>query len=147
MTMNISQNGLDFIKHWEGFSATAYQDSAGVWTVGYGHTRSVNEQTLPLSEEAAEDLLREDLVIPQISVNHLITVPLTQNQYDALVSLVFNAGQLPLYKTLGTELNAGRYKLAEAEFQRWCHAGGVPVKGLLDRRMAEAELFDMPDKM
>ena len=86
-------------------------------------------------------LLAADLKNWERSVNLRITAPLTQNQFDALVSLVFNVGSKPLYLTLGTKLNAGDYAGAADEFMKWCHAGGVEVAGLLRRREAERLLF------
>ncbi len=141
MARTINSAGLMLIKEAEGLRLKPYQDSAGVWTIGYGSTRGITAETHPITEEAAEELLRNDLEHAQAEVERLIHVHLSENQYAALVSLVFNAGSAPLLKTLGKLLNAGSYDTAAHEFGRWNHADGVVVKGLTTRREKERALF------
>lgn len=140
--MKISIEGINLIKKFEGFMAKPYQDGGGVWTIGYGHTRYTSAGTPEITEQEAEELLREDLAHAQEAVNKLITVALTQNQFDALVSLVYNCGTAPLLRTLGQLLNKYDYAGAAKQFIKWCHDNGEIVEGLLIRRRAEADLFN-----
>jgi lysozyme len=133
----INAAGLRLIMSFESFSASPYQDEGGVWTIGYGHTP-------PVTEAEAEQLLRQDLKTAQESVARLVTAPLTDNQYAAVVSLVYNAGPEPLRRTLGAKLNAGDASAAQ-EFLRWRLAGGMVSDGLVRRREAERALFRTPD--
>ena len=144
-SMNISQRGLDLIKNLEGCVLTAYQDIAGVWTLGYGHTGDVKEGTT-ITPEAAEEILKVDLEYTEAWVNRLVVVELTQNQFDALVSFAFNVGVTALrYSTLLRLLNLGLYDQAAQQFLRWDKArvNGelVPIAGLAKRRLREKLLF------
>lgn len=148
--MKISHEGLKFIKSFEGLRLSPYQCSANAWTIGWGHTRKVdstgatiNGKKLPIITEAiAEDLLLEDIMQFELAVNRLVQVPLTQNQFDALVSFAFNLGAGALQKsTLLKKLNKGDYKGAAKEFKRWNKAGGRVINGLITRRKEEAEMF------
>jgi lysozyme len=141
MPRSINAAGLALIKSFEGFSSYPYRDSAGVWTIGYGHTKEVSTWSSPVTEEEAEDLLRADLADAEADVETQITAPLNDNQFAALVSLVFNVGTAPLTRTLGTLLNSGDYTGAAGEFLKWDHAGGQVNAGLSRRRVAERELF------
>ena len=137
----LSQNGLDLIKGFEGLRLSAYQDSAGVWTIGYGHTGNVKPGDR-ITQAQAEDLLQKDTAWAQQAVRDQVKVPLTQGQFDALTSFTFNLGAGALAKsTLLNKLNAGDYAGAQAEFGKWVHAGGQVLQGLVRRRAAEAELF------
>lgn len=140
----INVAGLNLIKSFEGFRAKPYQDSAGVWTIGYGHTRGVSEAYPEITIEQAEDLLASDLTAAESAVEHFIHVPLNENQYAALVSLVFNAGTGPLLKSLGKFLNGKSYGAAAEEFAKWRIAGGTVSDGLVRRRAAERKLFLTP---
>jgi len=140
----INAAGLRLIMSFESFSASPYQDEGGVWTIGYGHTQGVTRATPPVTEAEAEQLLRQDLKTAQESVARLVTAPLTDNQYAAVVSLVYNAGPEPLRRTLGAKLNAGDASAAQ-EFLRWRLAGGMVSDGLVRRREAERALFRTPD--
>lgn len=137
----INAAGLALIKEFEGFSAIPYQDPGGVWTIGHGHTRGVSPQTHAIDEEAAEEMLRDDLQIAESEASRLVKVPLTDNQFAALVSLVLNTGSLPLLKTLGVKLNAGEYYEAAEQFLLWNHVNHVVSDGLTKRRQAEKDLF------
>lgn len=145
--MRISQAGLDLIKRFEGLSLTAYKDVAGVPTIGYGTTRYPDGSMVRLgdkcTEAQAEEYLRDDVAGCEEAVNQYIGVPLSQAQFDALVSLVYNIGAGAFSEsTLRRKLNAGDYQGAAVEFDRWVHAGGRKVGGLIKRRRAERELFE-----
>lgn len=130
------------IKDHEGLRLTAYKDGGGVWTIGYGHTGSdVREGlTIPLSE--AERLLTRDLRTAEWHVTRLVQVKLTQNQFDALVSFVYNVGGDAFEKsTMLRLLNAGEYEGSANQFLRWNKDNGKVVDGLTNRRRKERELF------
>ena len=144
-TMNISDSGIKFLKDREGYSATAYKDSGGVWTIGHG---TIKIAGVPVYEgdsctpEQAEQYMRNDLQWAEAAVNRLVKVSLYQSQYDALVSFVYNVGQGGFTtSTLLRKLNEAKYRDAAEEFLRWNRAGGKPVQGLTNRRVAEKELF------
>lgn len=144
--MNISQKGINLIKKFEGLRLDAYLCPANVWTIGYGHTQPVNGKKIvrgmKIDEAEAERLLRCDLVKFEDGVNKLVKVPMTQGQFDALVSFAFNLGLGALStSTLLKKLNAKDYAGAEAEFKRWNQAGGKVLPGLIQRRAAEAAFF------
>ncbi len=148
--MILSPTGLLFIKHWEGFRAQMYTDVAGHATIGYGHLIRPDDMSrwlgLTLDRAAAELLLEIDLSRSQTALHKLCTVELTQGQYDALVSFVFNLGQGALGRsTLLKKLNAMDYEGAAKEFPRWCFAGGKRIPGLLARREAEKAMFSSPE--
>ena len=139
--MNTSDEGIKAIEQFEGLRLDAYQDSVGVWTIGVGHTKGVHGG-LTITQEDAENLLREDLKDAENAVNFQVKVPLAQGQFDALVSFVFNLGAGALASsTLLRLLNSGDYDGAREQFKRWDKAGGVELPGLLARRNAEAEMF------
>lgn len=151
--MRVSSHGLEFIKREEGLRLTAYQDSANIWTIGYGHTGNI----LPgdqITREQAEQLLHDDLIYFEWQLMRAIKVPVTQSQFDALVSLIFNigpgcqgkrSGLISLKSgrpsTLLRYLNAGRYQDAAEQFSCWIYAGGRALKGLIERRAREKILF------
>lgn len=140
--MQISKEGIELIKDFEGFSAKAYQCSAGVWTLGYGSTDGVkNGDKITLGE--AEKRLAQDLAYFEAEIDILVKVPLTQSQFDALVSFTYNVGVGALKKsTLLKRLNAGKYEEVPAQLMRWNKAGGKVLAGLVRRRQAEADLFN-----
>lgn len=137
----ISEAGIELIKHFEGLRLMAYSDPVGVWTIGYGHTRTaVAGKTV--TEAEAEVLLREDLDRFERCVSQQVTVPLEQNEFDALVSFAFNLGCGALSRsTLLRLLNASDKRAAADELNRWVHAGGQRLAGLVRRREAERRLF------
>ncbi|MHA8112652.1 lysozyme [Kosakonia cowanii] len=144
--MRISDKGISLIKQFEGLRLTAYQDSVGVWTIGYGWTQPVDGKPIRLGmtikEETAERLLRTGLVGYESDVSKLVKVKLTQGQFDALVSFAYNLGARALStSTLLQKLNAGDYAGAADEFLRWNKAGGKVLPGLTRRREAERALF------
>ncbi len=140
--LSYSSTGLALTEQFEGLRLTAYQDSVGVWTIGYGHTGPDVQPGLTITQEQASALLPQDVAGAVAAVNRLVTVTLTQNQFDALVDFTFNEGQGNLASsTLLRELNAGNTAGAAAQFLVWVYAGGVQVPGLVKRRQAEAALF------
>lgn len=132
----------DFVKQWEGRELKAYRCSAGVLTIGYGHTKGVKEGD-EISPAEAEQLLVEDLTAISDDLNRLVNVPVSESQYIALLSLAFNIGATALKKsTLLFHLNHGRYDEAAEEFDKWIYAGGKVSEGLKRRRAAERKLFE-----
>jgi lysozyme len=137
-----SEKGLALTQQFEGLRLTAYQDSVGVWTIGYGHTGADVHSGLTITQEQASAFLLQDVASAVATVNRLVTVALTQNQFDALVDFVFNAGSGNFAgSTLLRELNASKIEAAAAQFSRWVYAGGKELPGLVKRRNAEADLF------
>lgn len=140
--MKISQKGINLIKQFEGLELKAYRDSVGVLTIGYGSTGSHVSVGEVITEAQAETLLIKDLSRFESGVTELVKVPVTQNQFDALVSFSFNLGLGNLKSsTLLKKLNAKDYTGASKEFERWNKAGGKVLNGLTRRRLAEKELF------
>ncbi|ENQ1070488.1 lysozyme [Enterobacter bugandensis] len=144
--MQTSEKGIALIKQFEGCKLTAYQDSVGVWTIGYGWTQPVDGKPIragmTIKQETAERLLKTGLVSYESDVSRLVKVGLTQGQFDALVSFTYNLGARSLStSTLLRKLNAGDYAGAADEFLRWNKAGGKILNGLTRRREAERALF------
>lgn len=144
--MQTSDKGIALIKQFEGCKFTAYQDSVGVWTIGYGWTKPVDGKPIragmTIKQETAERLLNTGLVSYENDVSRLVKVDLTQGQFDALVSFTYNLGARSLStSTLLRKLNAGDYAGAADEFLRWNKAGGKVLNGLTRRREAERALF------
>jgi lysozyme len=149
-----SKAALDLIRHFEGLSLTGYLDPIGIPTIGYGRTGPVAVVGKRITLSEADALLDEDVARHAQIVRDQITVPLTQGEFDALASLVFNLGYIP--KSLKACLNGGvtdagkvmtpgSYGSALLQFPRNCRAAGKPLKGLYRRRLAEACLFsDLP---
>ena len=139
--MQTSQAGIDLIKRFEGLRLKVYTCPAGVKTIGYGHTAGVTMDTLPITEEQAEAFLVEDLKKFERGVLSTVKVPLTQGQFDALVSFAFNLGLGALQgSTLLKRLNA--VQPCADQFERWIFANGVAMPGLRRRREAERRLFE-----
>jgi GH24 family phage-related lysozyme (muramidase) len=152
---HLSDAGTRFIATFEGFGRRLYNDVAGHCTIGYGHLvhrgnctgREPQRFRAGLSESEALDLLREDAALRVSVVRAAVTVALTQNQFDALVSFVFNVGETNFgTSTLLRKLNEGNYDSVPTELKRWVNAGGKPVQGLVRRRAEEADLFVRADK-
>lgn len=140
--MNISKNGIDFIKKEEGLVLNAYLCPANVWTIGYGHTNGVKKGD-KITEEKAEDFLVNDLLYSERIVNKMVKVKLNQNQYDALVSFVFNVGSGNfINSTLLKKLNAGANSDEICvELRRWIFSKGRKLPVLVARRQRECELY------
>lgn len=145
--MNISDDGIEFIRKHEDTRHAAYRDSGGVWTVGVGHTGPEVVRGLKWTDEQIDAALREDLAECEAALEDYCHVPLTQNQYDSLISLIFNIG-VGAFKgsTLLRLLNAGNVTGATAQFKRWNKDNGKVVQGLVNRRAAEEALFVRPDR-
>ena len=137
-----SQDGIDLIKSFEGLELSSYYCSSNVLTIGYGYTSSVFEgQTI--TEEDAEELLRKDLMWFEQEVNRLINGPLTQHEFDAIVSFTFNTGSGALSEsTFRRRMNTGDDKAQcfREEFPKWVNGPSGPLPGLVRRRDAEVEL-------
>ncbi|MBP8282382.1 MAG: lysozyme [Chromatiaceae bacterium] len=141
MTLTTSPAGIALIQAHEGLRLTAYRDPVGIWTIGYGSTSHVHPG-MQITRDQATLRLYHDVDDAEATVNRRVTVPLTQSQFDALVSLVFNIGGGAFRKsTLLQKLNAGDYAGAAGEFGRWVKAKGRVLPGLVTRRAAERALF------
>lgn len=161
--MKTSKNGIDFIKSHESFRSLAYDDLnpnvtvnnveqlQGVLTIGYGHTSNVSFGQI-ITEDQAEQLLKDDLLFAEMSVKNFVKVPLNQNMFDALVSFVFNVGEHNFAtkqyggnsyvgSTLLQRLNEGKFNEASERFKDFNKSGGQVLNGLVRRRKEESELF------
>jgi lysozyme len=142
--MRTSEVGLALIEQFEGFSPTPYLCPAHVWTIGYGHVIREGEQgrLMRVDEPAARALLQQDVGLAERAVARFIRVPLTQNQFDALVSFTFNLGAGALQRsTLRRIINRNEHEAVPVELLRWVWAGGRKLPGLVRRRAAEAALY------
>jgi lysozyme len=146
----ISKTGLDLIKQFEGFSPTVYICPAGYPTIGYGHVVKLQERERfagGITAEQAEALLRQDVQTAEHAVLRLITVPLTDGQFDALVSFTFNLGAGALQRsTLRRKVNRGDHAAVPAEFRKWVWAGGQKLEGLIQRRGKESIVYSAQKK-
>jgi lysozyme len=141
--MQFSAAGMELLKRSEGFRSRVYLDVAGIPTIGYGH-RLLHPESFQkgVDEAQAVQVLAGDVREAEEELCHLVKVPLTQGQFDALVDFVFNMGSGRLAaSTLLKELNAGKYEEAVEELLRWDHAGAAENPALKARREAEAELW------
>lgn len=139
--MRTSEQGLLLIKKFEGLKLESYKCSAGVWTIGYGHTSNVKRSD-KITKDEAENLLQNDLIYFESAICDFVKVPLNQNQFDALVSFVFNIGVGAFStSTMLKFINANHFPLAAGQFDRWVYAKGKKLEGLVKRRKEEKELF------
>lgn len=151
--LDTNVDGLAIIRRCESFSPTWYRCPAGVWTIGFGTTENslvgVNRQTLtrPITKAEAERLLRRALIqVYEPGIERLVTVLLSENQFSALVSFVYNIGvQRFSRSTLLRKLNRNDVAGAAGEFDRWVYADGKRLRGLVLRRAAERKLFETLD--
>ena len=146
--MNVATLAAALIASWEGCRLVAYPDSGGVWTIGWGETNGITEDSPDITQEQADQMLESRLQIVAAQVEKLVKPPveLTDNQFGALVSITYNAGTAPLATGhLGTYVNQREFALAAGEFVKWDkeHVDGdlVESAGLLRRRKAESALF------
>lgn len=138
--------GIELIKSFEGLQLESYQDSVGVWTIGYGHTGGDVKHGQHINEEQAEELLRKDLATAEKGVADAIHTEITDNQFAASVSLAFNVGVSAFkHSSIVKMINAGDTEAAADRFLLFNKAGGVVLPGLVRRRKAERELFLTPD--
>ncbi|EDT2916120.1 lysozyme [Salmonella enterica] len=143
--MKISDSGLAALKREEGCKLTAYTDSRGVWTIGTGHTGRVDGvavgKNMTIPQDTADRLLRDDLSWVERCIAERVMVPLNQNQYDALCSLIFNIGANAFTgSSVRRYLNAGNYTAAADAFLKWSRAGSNPTI-LAPRRGREQAMF------
>jgi lysozyme len=143
--MQISEEGKNLIKKFEGCELEAYKCAAGVWTIGYGHIKTAVEG-MKIDQATANELFDEEMGEYETYVNTAVTVPLSQNQFDALVSWVFNLGNGNLNaSTMLKVINSGDHAGVPAQIKRWNKAGGKVLEGLIRRREAEALLYEGKD--
>ena len=148
--LELSDAGAKFIAGFEGFRADLYNDAAGHATIGYGHLvhhgkidgSEPAEFRRGIKRERALELLKEDAATAAAEIQRSVKVPLEQQQFDALVSFVFNVGTGAFRdSTLLKELNDGNYDEVPTQLNRWVKAGGRTLEGLVRRRKAEGKLF------
>lgn len=149
--MEISEKGKDFIKKWEGLRLRAYHDGGTKWTIGWGHIKGVRPGDVCTLWQA-EQWFEEEVKEYEFYVNLLVKVPLTQNQFDALVSFCYNLGpdidDDELAEGLGDSsllkfLNRGDYEKAAGQFPLWSRGpDGKVWQGLLNRRNEEKLMFE-----
>lgn len=144
----MSQAGIEHLKDSEGLRLKAYQDTGKVWTIGYGHTSAAGGmkvyQGLAITHAQAEQLLKDDLArMTYPVIKRLVKVDLTQGQFDALCSFIYNLGEGQVStSTLLKLLNKGDYKGASGQFERWVYDNGMMLDGLKARRLNEKALFN-----
>ena len=137
-----STTGLALTKSFEGLRLEAYQDVAGVWTIGYGHTAPNLLPGMKISQADADAMLRADVSVAVAHVNSCVTADIEQHHFDALVDFCFNVGCRNLSQsTLLRKLNLADVDGAAAQFVLWVNAGGKRVEGLARRREAERVMF------
>lgn len=160
--MKISENGKRLLAEWEGINTRLYRDSGNALTIGIGHLLTRDELTSGkiwinskpvkyrdgLTDQQCWDLLDQDLKPAESAINNnLVIADLNQNQFDALVSFVFNVGVTAfLRSTLLKQLNQGQFDQVPAQLRRWVHASGKVVKGLINRREKEIVLWNQPSR-
>jgi len=142
----MSDKGIKLLQQFEGFRTNAYQCSAGVWTIGWGHTSAAGapkvRKGMVITRQEAEVILRRDLKQYEDAVRKHVKVKLTQDEFDALVSFCFNIGTNGFAaSSVVRYINTGRKHLVGAGLAMWVKAGGKTSKGLVARRKMEADLF------
>lgn len=137
----VNEIGIELIRELEGLNLEAYEDGKG-WSIGYGHYLGEEKTLDSITLIQAENFLRRDISWAEDAVWTLVDVPLTSNQFNALVSFVYNIGRTQFAKsTMLKKLNSGDIKGAEKEFKRWNKSGGEVLAGLVKRRELELEVF------
>jgi GH24 family phage-related lysozyme (muramidase) len=132
---------IQAIKEFEGYKNKPYQDAAGNWTGGYGHMLLSNQPAI-IPTSLAETWLNHDIYLAAIPVRNLITVEITQGQFDAMVDFCFNCGNSAFTRSsIWKHINAGRPEAAAAEVKLYNHAGGKVLPGLTKRRAWEASMI------
>ena len=139
----ISDQGLELLKAFEGCKLTAYYCAANVLTIGYGSTGKHIQEGMTISQDEADDLLHKDLKRFMHGVQELVTVPLTHDQFSALVSFAFNCGLGALEdSTLLKRVNSEEFEGVADAFNMWVKGGNKVLQGLVRRRKSEAHLFN-----
>lgn len=145
--MKLNENGINLVKQFEGLSLNVYHDIAGFLTVGYGHKVLSSDDLRwgdQISQQTADDLLAKDLEIASNELKSVLKVELNENQFSALASFVYNLGINNLeHSHLLKMINANSLMAAASEFEKWDHSNGAVVPGLLRRRIAERDLFQL----
>ena len=140
--LKTTQSGIDLIKNFEGFSAKPYLCPAKVLTIGYGHVIKPWETFKVITKEKAEELLKKDIQWAEKTVQKYVTSKLTQNEFNALVSFVFNVGSSAFKKsTLLKAVNSHISDIISTQFLRWVYVQGEKSQGLVNRRIAEKALY------
>lgn len=143
--MKTNNSGIDLVRQFEGCELHAYKCPAGVLTIGYGHTGPDVVSGLVITQQRAVELLQGDLAKFEKAVAAALKVPVTANQFAAMVALAYNIGAGAFAKsTLVKRLNAGKTQEAADQFLAWNKAGGKVLAGLTRRREAERALFLHP---
>ena len=145
--MKTSERGIDLLKVLEegrGFSSKSYICSAGKRTIGYGHVILPDDNiTEPITEDQAEDILEKDVMLAENAINKYVKIPLTQNQFDALVCFVFNVGRTNFKtSTLLKFINEQLWDKIPKQFMRWVYHDKKLIKGLENRRKIEVRLWN-----
>lgn len=141
----LSASGVRLLQGLEGFERQAYQDSGGIWTVGYGHTGPNVRRGTRVTAARAAQLLRADVRWAAKAVDRLVKAPINRNRRDALIIFVYNVGEAAFASsTLLRLLNSGAYGAASKQFARWNKVQGRAIDGLTNRRKIERRLFDRP---
>ena len=140
--MKASQTLINAIKKFEACSLTAYQDSVGVWTIGYGHTNGVKKGD-KITQYQAEQFLKEDLAKFEAIANKVKGLS-TQGRYDAVLDFIYNCGLANFNSSTLKKYIEGGKKTWECQeqFLRWVNAGGKKLGGLVTRRIWEANRFN-----
>lgn len=150
--MKVSSKYFELLKEFEGFRSKPYQDTGGVWSIGYGSTilpngKRVRSDTPAITEDQAEDYVEQHmqkLVYP--AIDELVSVDLTQGQFDALADFIYNAGYGNfLHSTLRTLVNKSDFTGAAKQFDRWVYVNGKVLPGLVKRANAREALFTGTD--
>lgn len=142
--MHISAQGVALIQQFEGFSQHLYRCPAGYLTIGFGHVVRREEVFAQkgMTRQEAATLLMRDVAAAERALGRLVTVPLTQGQWDALTSFIFNLGAGAFQRsTLRRKINRSEHGEVPQELQKWVWAGGRKLRGLVHRRVAEAALY------
>jgi GH24 family phage-related lysozyme (muramidase) len=145
--MQVNAAGIALIKLYEGFRARAYQDSVGVWTIGFGHTSAAGlpyvKPDLQITRTEAERILSNDIGQFSVGIRHLVAgVDLNDNQFSALVSFAYNVGLGNFRKSsVYRAVMSGDFMAVPRRLALWIKAGGRSLNGLIKRRDSEARLF------
>lgn len=144
--MQMTEDGLALIREFEGFRGRAYRDAVGIWTIGFGHTAMAGapevSQGMEISQAEAEKILAHDVDGFARGVARLVSAPLNNNEFSALVSFAYNVGLGNFAaSSVLKAVNAGEPEAVPRRLQLWVKAGGRVLPGLVKRRAAEAALF------
>lgn len=141
--LKVSTTGIRLILRFETWQHKAYDDGYGYWSIGVGHTGTKPKPGTIITSEQVWVLFVNDLAAVEECINDVVNVPLNANEFDALVSFVFNVGTTAFKKsTLLKKLNANDRSGAAKQFERWCMVKGKVSQGLLKRRKLERQLFE-----